>query len=149
MVSAKNPRTPEQRSTAGRAARRDAEPVAWVADDDSDMRDLVAARLRRCGFHVIEFDDGNQLANALWAVIEIGGHYEAPAFVVSDVRMPGLGGFEVAELIRRSGWTTPVILMTAFPEHGVFDEARKRGALAVLAKPFDVRVLDHITRGFR
>ncbi|HWZ58004.1 MAG TPA: response regulator [Gemmatimonadaceae bacterium] len=63
-----------------------------VADDDDDMRALVAAVLATAGHTVTEAADG---AGA-WTICE----RDAPEFVVLDWQMPGLSGIEVCERLR-------------------------------------------------
>ena len=55
--------------------------------------------------------------------------------------MPGHSGLEMLAALRREGWTTPVVLITAFGDRWVHDQARQLGAAAVLDKPFDIDAL--------
>jgi DNA-binding NtrC family response regulator len=61
-----------------------------------------------------------------------------PDVLVSDVRMPGLGGLDVLRGLRHCEWANPVILITAFGDEATHLEAVRLGAAAVLDKPFDV-----------
>ena len=58
--------------------------------------------------------------------------------IVSDVRMPGLDGLSVLRALRRHPWCPPVIIITAFGEAGLHEEALRLGATTVLDKPFEV-----------
>lgn len=120
----------------------------WVAEDNADIRTLIADYLRHLGFCVHEFADGTEVANALWSVLEIGGCYEAPELILSDLRMPGCDGLALIEMVRRTDWSTPVVLMTAFGDRDVYREADRLGVVAVLDKPFDLRLLAGIARPF-
>ena len=123
-------------------------PAIWVAEDNEDIRTSVAEYLRHLGFCVHEFPDGTSVANAVWAVVEIGGCYEAPKLILSDVRLPGCEGWALTEMVRRTEWSTPVVLMTAFGSREVYREADRLGVVAVLDKPFDLRLLAGIARPF-
>ncbi len=57
--------------------------------------------------------------------------------IVSDVRMPICSGLEIVRAIRDSGWTVPVILMTAFGDDETRDRAAQLNAV-LFDKPFDL-----------
>lgn len=61
--------------------------------------------------------------------------------VVSDVRMPGMSGFELLEFVRRGDPSLPVILVTANGEMQEAVEAAKQGAFDYMVKPVDFDVL--------
>jgi FixJ family two-component response regulator len=61
--------------------------------------------------------------------------------LVLDVRMPETGGLELAAQLRRQGWDTPVVLISAFNDPEARARAREVGAVAFLLKPFDQRSL--------
>jgi CheY-like chemotaxis protein len=126
---------PKSESTKERKRR------VLLAEDDPDMRRLLAARLRAAGHHVVEASDGVGIVD----VIESMVWSEPPdAFdvIVSDVHMPGLSGLDVLAALRCSGLPTPVILITAFGDDDVHAEALELGAVAVLDKPIDPQALD-------
>lgn len=107
-----------------------------LAEDDSEMRHMVADGLRRDGYFVEEIADGMELLE------RIGRAGEEPLdLVVSDVLMPGNTGIEALLALRnpfRVGvCDTPVILITAFADDEVADQAERLGAI-LFAKPFDV-----------
>lgn len=109
-----------------------------VADDQPEMRTLVANQLREAGYDVVEVHDGEVLwSQLLDSALDEDNPCEA-GLVVSDVRMPGASGLEVLAKLRQANWSTPVILMTAFGDQATHDEARKLGAALVFNKPFDV-----------
>src|SRR3954468_9054175 len=80
-----------------------------LAEDDFELRELLACVLRADGHEVVEACDGNEL----WALLsgESAGECPTPfALVVSDVRMPGLSAFDVLVRLQRALSATPVIL---------------------------------------
>ena len=87
----------------------------------------MARRLRADGLDVIEADNGDD-------AIKHAGVQELD-LIVMDVRMPGHSGLEVAYLLRTWRSETPVVLVTAYPEPELVDEADRIGA-TLLAKPF-------------
>jgi DNA-binding response OmpR family regulator len=106
-----------------------------LAEDDFELRQLLACVLRADGHDVIEARDGNEL----WSLLSQDslGSEEAFALVVSDVRMPGLTAFDVLSKLQRSLTDTPVILITAFGDQTTHLRALRLGASRVFDKPFD------------
>jgi CheY-like chemotaxis protein len=107
-----------------------------VAEDDPDMRRLIAALLRMAGHKVIEAEDGSDVVDRLESTIW-SEHPELIDVIVSDVQMPGLSGLDVLAALRCSNRKTPVVLITAFGNDTIRAEARELGAAAILDKPLD------------
>jgi CheY-like chemotaxis protein len=107
-----------------------------VADDDEDMRTLVAHTLRQDGYQVVEARDGVELLARLEKAIDGGA--PLPDVVLTDVMMPGLSGLGVLDAIRRVQIHIPVVLMTVLKDQSVQIVARRLGAVGVLGKPLDV-----------
>jgi CheY-like chemotaxis protein len=120
-------------------------PRALVAEDDPQMRRLVADLLRREGFVVEEIADGKEL---LLRVVEAflprrpGAEFD---LVVTDVRMPFCTGLDVLKKLRLAHHATPVLLMTAFGEPALRTQARLLNA-RVLDKPFTPSALKSAVR---
>jgi len=107
-----------------------------LAEDDFELRELLACVLRADGHEVVEARDGNEL----WGLLnrESTAETDAPfSLVVSDVRMPGLTAFDVLTRLQRTLQETPVILITAFGDQTTHLRALRLGASRVLDKPFD------------
>ena len=108
-----------------------------LAEDDFELRELLASVLRADGYEVTEACDGNEL----WALLvqEPGAGVERAPFslVVSDLRMPGLSAFDVLSSAQRRLTEIPVILITAFGDESTHLRALRLGAKRVLDKPFD------------
>jgi DNA-binding response OmpR family regulator len=107
-----------------------------VADDDEDMRALVASVLRADGYVVVEVCDGAELLSRLEEAI--GDPDARPDVVVTDIMMPKLSGLGVLDALRRARVHFPVLLMTVLADDSVHIVARRLGALGVLCKPFDM-----------
>jgi CheY-like chemotaxis protein len=111
-----------------------------VAEDDVQMRGIVADALRDDGYDVVELADGGRLLVDIAARMKAEDAAESVDLIVSDIRMPICTGLQILEVLRRSHWRTPVILMTAFG-----DDATRRLAESFMAvlldKPFDLEDL--------
>jgi DNA-binding response OmpR family regulator len=107
-----------------------------VADDDEDMRALVASVLRADGYVVVEASDGAELLSRLEAAF--GDPAARPDVVLTDIMMPKLSGLGVLGALRKAQVDFPVLLMTALEDDEVHVVARRLGALGVLCKPFDM-----------
>jgi len=119
------------------------QPRVLLAEDDEQMRSLLSEELTAAGYRVFAVSNGKDLFRCL------KGHRSAcptPDLVVSDIRMPGVTGIEALRSLRRSDWTMPVIMITAFGDAEIHAEARRLGAATVLDKPFDVDELVHAAR---
>jgi DNA-binding response OmpR family regulator len=111
-----------------------------LAEDDPELRAILSARLRRDGHDVVEVGDGDHALRAMTAIAEHGAPTGDLDLAILDVRMPGISGVEVVYMLRHRRWTTPVLLITAFPEPELLEEARRLG-VSILAKPFAIERL--------
>lgn len=112
-------------------------PRVLVAEDDDEMRQILREALEEVGYQVIEVADGSDLRRRLIKPSSPHRPY-TPDIVVSDIRLPGFTGIEILEQLRRSDWSLPVILITAFGDDAIHEEAKRLGAALLLDKPFDV-----------
>jgi len=103
-----------------------------IADDDADLRELIAFTLAQAGYLVIKAADG---AAALRRFEE-----ESADLVVLDINMPALSGFEVCEAIRARS-RVPVMMLTVRGEEEDLVRALGLGADDYLTKPFSPRTL--------
>ncbi len=112
-----------------------------VVEDDTEMRRLLAATLRRDGYRVIEAPDGDAAFDLLWAGVVNGDAASLPDLVVSDIRLPVFTGLELLESLGVASRRVPVILITAFPDEATRAEALRLGAACLLEKPFSLAAL--------
>jgi FixJ family two-component response regulator len=102
-------------------------PVVFVVDDDDAVRTSVLNLLAAEGLDARAFSSaGDFLEEA---------RPDAPACLVCDMMMPGLGGLEVAAELRRRGLALPIIFMTGFGSIPMSVQAMKAGAMEFLVKP--------------
>ncbi|MBM7642350.1 response regulator transcription factor [Streptococcus loxodontisalivarius] len=99
----------------------------YVADDEKNIRELIASFLREEGMEVEIFETGDQL---LLRFME-----EEADVVILDVMMPGTDGFGTAQAIRKRS-DVPIILLTARDSDKDFVEGFSAGADDYFTKPF-------------
>lgn len=130
------PQFPSMASNEGR-------PRVLVVEDDDAFRRVVANVLEQAGYEVCEASNGGDLLEMVDAEATREGVDLRPfSAIVTDVRMPGISGYEALELLRRGPWRhTPVIVMTAFGDASAHARGQRLGAVAVLDKPFDAQRL--------
>lgn len=102
-----------------------------VADDDDDIREVIADALRDQGLRVVEVESG---ARALSVA-----RSERVDAIVTDQRMPGLTGAELVCRLRELGIVLPTILITAAGE--AREIAAAAGIHCYLGKPFGLSEL--------
>ncbi len=98
-----------------------------VADDDGDLRDLIAFTLSQSGYLVLKAADGPSAVRRF--------EEESPDLVVLDINMPGLSGFQVCEAIRKRS-RIPVMMLTVRGEEEDLVRALGLGADDYLTKPW-------------
>ena len=122
-----------------RASRRvDGCPEVLLAEDDRELRLLLAMALGKAGFRVTTAESGADLLTCLW---ERAAQNDTFDLIISDNLMPAFTGLEVLEGLRNECEPqiadTPVIIITAFGDPELHEEAESLGAV-VFNKPFDV-----------
>lgn len=117
-----------------------------VAEDDPEMRRVVADALRKAGHEVVEASDGGTLS-ALLARASTQARFPDIALdlIITDIRMPGGNGLDIVETLRATSCRTPVILMTAFGDHETRRRSERIGAI-LLDKPFRMEALMQAVR---
>ena len=104
-----------------------------VVDDESMYRQLYARVLRDAGFAVREAESAEEALRLI--------SQEAPAMVISDVRMPGENGLDLLRRSRRDHSSLPFLLVTAYADVRGAVDALKLGAVDYLAKHVDLVLL--------
>jgi DNA-binding response OmpR family regulator len=112
-----------------------------LVEDDTEMRRMLAAALRRDGHFVIEAANGDEALDWLAPGVLEGDLERVPDLIVSDIRLPYFSGLEILEGLQVAARRIPVILITGFPDHETHVRAAALGAERVLEKPFDLREL--------
>ena len=107
--------------------------TAVIADDDAELRQLVAEYLGASGFDVIEAANGLETLLCVKRV--------RPDLLLLDIMMPRLGGVEALAHIRKSFPDINVLMLTGVSDDSLRGRALALGARAVLPKPLDLQVL--------
>ena len=102
----------------------------WIVDDDASIRWVLEKALARENLATQSFSSAREVKNALESGL--------PQVLVSDIRMPGISGLELLQLMKDNHPGVPVIIMTAFSDLDSAVSAFQGGAFEYLAKPFDV-----------
>ena len=121
-----------QAQAPARTARRDATHVL-VADDEPDVREVLAEALQRRGYTVSTAGDGEEAVAALRSAdIDLA---------VLDLHMPRLSGYDVIRFVRTEGprMDLPIVVLTGAVDQ--LDSLELLGASVLLAKPTDIRTL--------
>lgn len=101
-----------------------------VAEDDRPIRELLVYHLQRDGFVTAEAQDG-------YTALRIAR--ESVDFVLLDIGLPGIDGFDIARTIRREGRTIPIVMLTARADEIDRVVAFELGADDYVIKPFSPR----------
>jgi DNA-binding NtrC family response regulator len=104
-----------------------------IADDEKNMRWVLAQALSAEGYEVLEAADGK----AVLATV----NEQPPDLMVLDHKMPAPDGMEVLRRLRAKGYSFPIIMLTAHGNVTSAVEAMKAGASEYLTKPFDLEEL--------
>jgi len=123
---------------AGSARTVPGAPRVLLAEDDEDLRSLLAEQFRRSGFEVVEAEDGTAVVECLAQSILRADPRASYDLIVSDIRLPGLSALDVLRGARSALELTPVILITGFGDRRTHDRALFLGASAVFDKPLDI-----------
>ena len=109
-----------------------------IVDDDEPYRESVRKLVMLLGYTVESFPSAAEfLASRL---------LPETACLVADVHMPGMTGVELHRHLIKLGYAIPTILVTAYPDEGVRDQALKDGVACYLSKPVDDGELDSCLR---
>jgi two-component system response regulator AtoC len=99
-----------------------------VVDDEENLRLVLRTLLRRNGYEVEAASSGEE---ALALVDSFG-----PDFILTDVRMPKMGGLDLLATLRAKGNDATVVVMSAYGNTDLAIEAMKAGAYDYIQKPF-------------
>ena len=105
----------------------------FVVEDDADLNRFVSSSLRNAGYDVLSCFDG---VDALSKMEE-----EKCDLLLTDIMMPKMNGFELAESVRATDKTTPIIFMTAKDDKPSKMLGYNIGIDEYVTKPFDMDIL--------
>ena len=101
-----------------------------VIDDDLQVLDSIRSFLQHVGYEVVTASSGQEGSG----LIDSGYEYD---LVITDIRMPGMSGNDLAKYIRNSEWAhMPIIAIT-----GYHDDVDQELFDSILQKPFELKTL--------
>jgi two-component system, NtrC family, response regulator HydG len=107
-----------------------------IVEDDPSHLEILRRHLERCG-HQVEATESAEQALSRFSRF-------APQLVLSDLRMPGMSGFELLRKLKSDAPDVAVVLMTAFDDMQTAIDAMKEGAYDYLVKPLDLERIEAI-----
>jgi len=111
----------------------------WIADDDEAIRMVLEEGLKSANLIITTFADGKSLIEAL--------NINQPDLIISDIKMPGIHGYDLLKHVKNNFEHLPVIIMTAFTDMQAAIDAYGGGAFEYIPKPFDLKeVLQTVNR---
>ncbi len=111
--------------------KRTEKPVVALAEDDLEVRNMIAMALERTGVHVTQFANGTECASALKKT-EV--RFD---LLISDLRMPGCNGLELLKIAKELDYQLPVILVTGYGDIPTAVRTMREGAVDFLEKPLE------------
>lgn len=105
-------------------------PKIWIADDDEAIRIVLEEGLKSSGLDISTYANGESLIKAL--------EDDKPDLIISDIKMPGMHGYDLLKHIKNNYEKLPVIIMTAFTDMQAAIDAYGGGAFEYIPKPFDL-----------
>ncbi len=109
-----------------------------VVDDEAALLELVQATLQLLGYRVLTASDGKQALQILEdeQTIDTGANKQAVNLLFSDVVMPGMTGFELAEQAHKQYPELKVLLTSGYTEKAIANKAQSKFTINVLPKPY-------------
>ena len=105
-------------------------PKVWIADDDEAIRMVLEEGLKSADLEIVTFADADSLIDAL--------NNDKPDLIISDIKMPGMHGYDLLKHIKNNYEKLPVIIMTAFTDMQAAIDSYGGGAFEYIPKPFDL-----------
>jgi CheY-like chemotaxis protein len=115
-------------------------PLALVADDEADVRGLVAEVLSRVGFETMAARDGLEL-------VDLATRHR-PQLIVADVMMPGMDGYTAVARLRGQPATAgiPIIMLTGCVDPAFAELSEGLGVSAHITKPFSPLLIGELAQ---
>lgn len=104
-----------------------------VVDDQAGVRRLLTEVFKRDEYRIILAANGREAVDL--------AQRTRPDVILLDMKMPGMDGLATLKELRALGLQSCVVLMTAYGELEIVNEAMSLGARMHITKPFDVNLL--------
>jgi FixJ family two-component response regulator len=104
--------------------------VVAIVDDDPRLLESLEELLESAGYATCSFPSAGKLLEHDLSAVDL---------LITDVGMPGMGGFELRDIVKKARPRLPVFLITG--RHEIADQVRARGISELFRKPFDAQIL--------
>lgn len=111
----------------------------WIIDDDQSIRWVLERALQQANLGVTSFSSADEAIEGLSKRVE-------PDVVITDIRMPGMTGFDFMQKFKQTKPNIPVIIMTAHSDLDSAVSSYEGGAFEYLPKPFDIDEAVELTK---
>ncbi|HEY4717989.1 MAG TPA: response regulator [Anaerolineales bacterium] len=110
-------------------------PKILIAEDQADLREMIALTLRLAGFEVVAAADGEQAYQQ--------ANVALPDLIILDLELPHLSGSEVCKKLkaRQAFANTPVVIMSSHDNPVEIENSLRAGAREYIHKPFELNFL--------
>ena len=108
-------------------------PIIYIVDDDGSIRRAMKRLIRSVGMDVEVFASAQEFLDSK--------HRNHDACMIVDIKMPGMSGLELQEVLLARGFQLPVIFITGFDSPETRDQAKEAGAAGYFRKPIDDQAL--------
>lgn len=127
-------------AVAMREPEKDA--TVFVVDDEAVVRESLHWLIESIGLRVETFASATEFLDAYDPTV--------PGCLVLDVRMPGISGLELQEMLKERGHAIPIIIVTGYADVPMAVRAMKNGAMEFLRKPYsDQQMLDVVQQALQ
>jgi len=117
-----------------------------VADDNSTNIEVVSKMLKlEDVYDVTIAKDGQEAYDLVKANMENGQRFDV---IFMDIQMPNVDGLQSTRLIRKMGYSAPIVALTAFSEESNVKECIESGMDEFLSKPIKRPALKHVLKKF-
>ncbi|MFM0093599.1 response regulator [Paraburkholderia sediminicola] len=110
-------------------------PVVSIVDDDEAVRFALSNLVLSLGWQTRVFESAEKFLAS--------GEVTSTACLISDIRMSGMSGIEMHELLLAQGDVPPTIFISAYPTPSVQAKVASSGALALVEKPYSAELIKH------
>jgi two-component system response regulator FixJ len=107
--------------------------IVHIVDDDRSVCDSVAFLLEAAGMAVATYETATDFLDR--------AALDQPGCIVTDIRMPGIGGLDLQKVLSARGVVLPMIIMTGHGDVAMAVQALKAGAVDFIEKPFSRETL--------
>lgn len=108
--------------------------VVTIVDDDQSIRAGLSNLLRSHGIQAFCFSSASEFLASI--------HLPDCECLITDVRMPGMGGLELLDELRRQSIYIPIILISAYASRSVSLRVASGEVVCFIEKPFDAHAIE-------